>query len=411
MQRKGSGKQPLVSRSVSPGVAAQRSASLPRHASPDVSTPAAQLQAGAQPGQPGPAGAQQRRASQLPHRLTQGPVIAPGQPAAGTRDREKLVKLPESESFLSLPESADPQVPSVAIFQDLELAESLARPRRISAVSLADSFDRRKLEKKLRAKGGGWFMGAYPDVLYGHYHLQGTPEAEGEVFYFDYGVVVLWGLSKAAEQTVLYSVLADCTNMPHARKDVETDVLHFKYVVTEKPNIQNDTVTINYRFAPDHKTKLAIAFALSQSTKLSLYEDKVLQIVEATKDIPEELATQGVVHSFKRKEITQLIGEVFIQKSEVNLLSTVLDTPEFFWGEHDRYVGLYRSVIEYLEFDERVELLNNRFQVLQELLEIARSQQNVAHTAQMDWVVIGLIILDLITLLLQFIGSLGFVHR
>jgi uncharacterized Rmd1/YagE family protein len=37
----------------------------------------------------------------------------------------------------------------------------------------------------------------------------------------------------------------------------------------------------------------------------------------------------------KRKEIAQLIGKVFIQKSAVNLLSTVLDTPEFFWSAPD----------------------------------------------------------------------------
>ena len=36
-----------------------------------------------------------------------------------------------------------------------------------------------------------------------------------------------------------------------------------------------------------------------------------------------------------RKEIAQLIGKVFIQKSAVNLLSTVLDTPEFFWSAPD----------------------------------------------------------------------------
>ena len=36
-----------------------------------------------------------------------------------------------------------------------------------------------------------------------------------------------------------------------------------------------------------------------------------------------------------RKDIAQLIGKVFIQKSAVNLLSTVLDTPEFFWSAPD----------------------------------------------------------------------------
>ena len=35
-----------------------------------------------------------------------------------------------------------------------------------------------------------------------------------------------------------------------------------------------------------------------------------------------------------------LMGRVFIQKSEVNLLSSVLDTPEFFWRAPDALQAL-----------------------------------------------------------------------
>ena len=65
-----------------------------------------------------------------------------------------------------------------------------------------------------------------------------------------------------------------------------------------------------------------------------------------------------------RKEIAQLIGKVFLQKAAVNLLSTVLDTPEFFWSAPDSMQTLYKKVCEYMELEERVEVLNNRFQVL-----------------------------------------------
>ena len=43
-----------------------------------------------------------------------------------------------------------------------------------------------------------------------------------------------------------------------------------------------------------------------------------------------------------RKDINKLIGEVFIHRSAVNLLSTVLDTPEFFWSAPDTLQSLYR---------------------------------------------------------------------
>jgi uncharacterized Rmd1/YagE family protein len=36
-----------------------------------------------------------------------------------------------------------------------------------------------------------------------------------------------------------------------------------------------------------------------------------------------------------RREVTRLIGTVFLQRSAVTLLVPVLDTPEFFWSAPD----------------------------------------------------------------------------
>ncbi len=100
-------------------------------------------------------------------------------------------------------------------------------------------------------------------------------------------------------------VLALTPSPPPKKQSVEVDELCFRYVTTDKPNIQNDTVTINYRLANDHKTKLAICFAISQSTKLSVYEERILEVVEATKDIPQELADSGEVR-LSGKTITKV---------------------------------------------------------------------------------------------------------
>ena len=61
-----------------------------------------------------------------------------------------------------------------------------------------------------------------------------------------------------------------------------------------------------------------------------------------------------------KKEIHQLIGTIFLEKCAVNLLTTVLDTPEFFWDASDALCGLYDSLFEYLEIADRVEILNAR---------------------------------------------------
>lgn len=112
-----------------------------------------------------------------------------------------------------------------------------------------------------------------------------------------------------------------------------------------------------------------------------------------------------------RKQIAQLIGKVFIQKSNVNLMSTVLDTPEYFWSAPDLQQILYKRICEYLELESRVSVLNNRFEVLTELLNIVREHENNLHTARLEWIVIWLIVVEVAVGLLECGSILGFVKE
>ena len=66
-----------------------------------------------------------------------------------------------------------------------------------------------------------------------------------------------------------------------------------------------------------------------QSTKLAVYEERLQRIVHSTAHLPEQLASTGKV-GITGKQIARLIGQVFLQRSAVNLLSSVMDTPEYF---------------------------------------------------------------------------------
>lgn len=163
--------------------------------------------------------------------------------------------------------------------------------------------------------------------------------------------------------------------------EIEIDEFLFVWSANEKPHIQNDTFTINYRYANDHLVKLSVSHALAQSTKLSVYEYRVVAIVDETKDLPEVLALTGKV-VLTRKAVAQLMGQVFLQKSAVNLLSSVLDTPDFFWESDvpDSLQHLYEGCCSYLEYENRVEVLNQRFGVLQEMLDMLRDHLHADHS-------------------------------
>ncbi|KIY93332.1 hypothetical protein MNEG_14631 [Monoraphidium neglectum] len=73
----------------------------------------------------------------------------------------------------------------------------------------------------------------------------------------------------------------------------------------------------------------------------------------------------------------------------------------------DHLQVLYKRVCEYLELDLRVEVLNTRFMVLQEFLDLLREHQNNKHMVRLEWVVIWLIVVEVIVGLFEVAGLIG----
>ena len=344
----------------------------------------------------------QRNARMQRPNIKPGKPIAPGQPPQQNRIKDRFVSLPESEGDEDRKVTERP-----SIFDDLEQGGDVSG--RITSYCVAESIDRKVLEETLHLMNVS--MQAYPEALYARHEYMGERGnlTVADVFYFDYGVVVMWNMSLQQERVLLQKVLKPAMIDALASAEMEIDEFLFHYTLSEKPHIQNDIFTINYRHAGDHLLKMSVSHALAQSTKLSVYEYRVVAIVEETKDLPEILASSGKV-KMTRKQIAQLMGRVFLQKSAVNLLSSVLDTPDFFWDQPDSLQALYSRSSEYLEYENRVEVLNSRFQVLQEMLDMLRDHQNNNHTARLEWIVIWLILVEIIVGVFECLGIFGLVQ-
>eukprot|EP00877_Chromochloris_zofingiensis_P008596 jgi/Chrzof1/3990/Cz13g16090.t1 len=321
------------------------------------------------------------------------------------RQKDKLVLLPEDTPQRKIVYGDDSDL-GPSIFEDLEQETEESRGR-ITVYCIAERLERKALDALLKARYPSCCKHHYPDVI--HLELPSSNTTwPGDVFFFDYGVVCCWGLSQLQEQEIVQSIARKCEDEPLPAPEVEIDQFEFNYSAHEPPSMQNDTITVNRRQAADHQVKLAICHALAQSTKLCVYEERVVETVLQTKHLPEALAKHGTVH-IGAKAVAQLIGQVFLQRSAVNLLSTVLDTPEFFWSAPDQLQALYERACEYLELETRVEVLNARFMVLQEMLDMLRDQQNNFHNARLEWIIIWLIAVELVVGLCQLAGLFGIV--
>lgn len=75
----------------------------------------------------------------------------------------------------------------------------------------------------------------------------------------------------------------------------------------------------------------------------------------------------------------------------------------FLGDEHEEFHVLYKMVLNYLEMSTRTEVLNMRFDMLRELLDVLQKQLENAHAVKLEWIVIYLIIAEVLLQLLSII--------
>ncbi|KAI9641410.1 sporulation protein rmd1 [Ciborinia camelliae] len=224
-----------------------------------------------------------------------------------------------------------------------------------------------------------------------------------EVFLFNYGVVVIWGMSVEHEERFLEEMARFEIGKYENDDEVQEESFNFYYTKEYQPRIYNDFITL--REKGNYMTKLAISHALAQSVQTSLFESQVDRKIEECKDYPTQIALTGTI-ALSRKEINMKIGELFILRISIHLSGAVLDTPEFFWSE-PHLEPIYQAVRSYLEMDQRVKLLNERLDVIADLLAVLKDQLSHRHGEKLEWVVIVLIAVEILVAVLNIVVDLS----
>ncbi|ODM16129.1 hypothetical protein SI65_08563 [Aspergillus cristatus] len=222
-----------------------------------------------------------------------------------------------------------------------------------------------------------------------------------EVFLFDYGTVVLWGMSPAYESRFLSDISKFATSIL-SPEDTQIENFNFYYAREYQARIYNDFISL--RDPRNHMIKLAISHALSQSVKTSLFEDIVSETISSTAPYPAQIAQTGSVN-LTRRQINMQIGELFILRINIHLQGSVLDSPELMWAE-PQLEPVYQAVRSYLEMDQRVSLLTERLDVIADLLAVLKDQLTHRHGEYLEWIVIVLIAAEILVAAINIVVDL-----
>ncbi|KAE8307877.1 hypothetical protein BDV41DRAFT_29105 [Aspergillus transmontanensis] len=222
-----------------------------------------------------------------------------------------------------------------------------------------------------------------------------------EVFLFDYGTVVIWGMSPAQESRFLSDVSKFATSIL-SPEDTQVENFNFYYAREYQARIYNDFISL--REPRNHMIKLAISHALAQSVKTSLFEDLVSETISNTAPLPAQIAQTGSVN-LTRRQINMQVGELFILRINIHLQGSVLDSPELMWAE-PQLEPVYQAVRSYLEMDQRVSLLNERLDVIADLLAVLKDQLTHRHGEYLEWIVIVLIAAEILVAAINIVVDL-----
>ncbi|PYH74681.1 YagE family protein [Aspergillus vadensis CBS 113365] len=222
-----------------------------------------------------------------------------------------------------------------------------------------------------------------------------------EVFLFDYGTVVIWGMSPAHESRFLSDVSKFAASIL-SPEDTQVENFNFYYAREYQARIYNDFISL--RDPRNHMIKLAISHALAQSVKTSLFEDLVSETISNTAPLPAQIAQTGSVN-LTRRQINMQIGELFILRINIHLQGSVLDSPELMWAE-PQLEPVYQAVRSYLEMDQRVSLLTERLDVIADLLAVLKDQLTHRHGEYLEWIVIVLIAAEILVAAINIVVDL-----
>jgi uncharacterized Rmd1/YagE family protein len=245
----------------------------------------------------------------------------------------------------------------------------------------ATSYELKPLFDHFNRKGGAT---QYKDAIH-------TRFRDGDVFFFAYGVIVFWGIRKEDEK-VLTEEVEPFEIEPN--DEIETD--RFTYYVSDDPKVKQEEIVLPNQ---NTLTLLAVSHALAQSVKLDTFDLRLRKAVRSVGEIPKSLAKKGRI-PLSRKEIRKKMGELFIDRSSINLHLDTLDTPEFFY-EHPELEPLYQTASHYLELKQRIEVLNQRLDVVHKFFELLSNELNHQHSSRLEITIIILIMVEVILVLLR----------
>jgi uncharacterized Rmd1/YagE family protein len=257
----------------------------------------------------------------------------------------------------------------------------------VTAVASADSYKFRELKRYFQPARGKTLD--VPDVACLHFPAFGG-QVETWVFFFQYGVTVWWGSDLIGRQILVQLKQFEIKS----EREIDFERCEFSYTSgLPPPGMMRIIVDHIYLENKSVELKLAVSHGLAQSAKLTTFEDRIEDVITATEKFPSALLHGGTA-SITKNEAARLKGALFVHRMNVNMHTDILETPKYFW-EHGDLTPVYVTTRNYMDIDQRVDVLNQRLQIVEDLFSVLHQELNSRNLRHLEWVVLCLVFVDI----------------
>ena len=259
---------------------------------------------------------------------------------------------------------------------------------RVSSYCTAVAYNMDQLQTMLEQDGFS------PTSYEGVVHINkpiGQDKNGGDIFYFPYGCIIMWGLTledTKKELKYLKSFQIKANNRDYH------DILNYKYGADASFEIIEEEDLILCPKNNETMAKLSFSYALSQSAKLQVVEESGVETIKRSQYLVDELIHSGKI-SISQRKLTRKIGMLFAERNSINMHADILDTPEFFW-RRPKYLPVYKEAADFFDINIRIDIVNRRSNVVHDLFQLLSMEMQHLQSNRLEWIIIALITIEVV---------------
>ncbi len=166
--------------------------------------------------------------------------------------------------------------------------------------------------------------------------------------------------------------------------------------------IDNDTIILReYTLV----NLLIIDLAISQSVALDLYEQKLSDYYERSRNLIDTADTYSI---FKRAKLARFAKQLVLIRHDMVIDLHLLDKPDIAWENEDVEM-LYNRLAAVLELKTRFEVVEYKLSSIKDDIIMVMDLTNHNHSSFLEWIIIILIAVEIVMGLTEWFAP-GFIH-